>query len=641
MTIETKSDLGPGKAGKVRYWLDELHLAREWQDYWQRRAARVLSRYEGKTQRGSSSFNILHSNTETLRAAMYGGRPKPDIRRRGKLPNNADRAAAEILERAVEYMNDTAPYDNEVEAFITDLLLTGRGVLRVRYVPTIIRRREPVTRLDVDDTARFFTANNNEVDPGDVVEQGGMAFVEFESVEFERADVERVHWRDYLHNPARTKREIRWMAFRHEFTRSELREAFGKAKADRTSLTCGGGNPRARGANEDPHQQPPDMFTKAEVWEIWDSSERKIVFISPGNADEPLLEVDDGPDYYNLRDFFPTPGPLLSVATSTDLEPIPEFTLYQDLANELDDITERIEKIVQQIKVRGVYDGSATELAQVMELENELIPVDSWRALSEKGGIENLMGFVPIDAQIEALQVLYQQRAILLDTIYQVIGLADIMRGQSDPRETATAQNRKSQFGQLRLAPRQRQVAMYLRDLLRIQVELIAEKFEPEVISVMAGIPVDENAVDLMRNDALRNFAIDIETDSTAPLDDAERQRRISDLLEAIGAYGNAAQALPEQVRLPVLQSVLRRFRLGREVEIALEEAAEQPQQPDPEAMAAAAEAQTKRDELRLKAVEADQEYQLGVAEEQRKRAELALERERAEAEVIRSLGDA
>ena len=52
-----------------------------------------------------------------------------------------------------------------------------------------------------------------------------------------------------------------------------------------------------------------------------------------------ILAEDDDP--YNLEGFYPCPTPLIAVRTTDTSIPIPEYTLYQDQAEELDRLTTR------------------------------------------------------------------------------------------------------------------------------------------------------------------------------------------------------------------------------------------------------------------------------------------------------------
>ena len=53
------------------------------------------------------------------------------------------------------------------------------------------------------------------------------------------------------------------------------------------------------------------------------------------------------------------------------------------------------------------------------------------------------MDLVPFDAVSEALKQLYDSRDRTKQVLYEVTGLSDLVRGASDPRTTATAEQIK------------------------------------------------------------------------------------------------------------------------------------------------------------------------------------------------------
>lgn len=595
MTVETLKDFGAGKAGSVQHWLEELRLARNWLADWHDRADKIQERYTDEQGKTLAGFNVLWPNTEILRAAIYGNRPRPDVRRRGNKSDPVGRMAAQVIERGLEFMWDsqTQPADGQVDAMLTDHLIAGAGLLRVRYQPTFVRRREPVLRQENDGVALYFSPMLDEVDPEKVQhdDESGDDFTEVEELHFERADIEHVYYKDFVWSPCRAWRDCRWIAFRHEFTHDELTDAFGPAKAAKCSLTIAGRHEQEGG-------DIPSIYKAALVWEIWDKTTRKVLFISPGNVDAPLAEFDDA---YNLRGFFCTPGIFRSVPRTDSTMPVPEYVLYQDQATELDGITGRIEALSKQIRVAGFYDSSLENIPDVMRAENKLIPIDNWQALVERGGIDGAISWIPIEQAVAALQVLYQQREVVLNTIYQIIGLSDIARGGTDPRETATAQQLKGQYGSLRLQPRQRALQAYLRDVMRLQAELIAEKFEPTTLMQMTGIALDDNAMLLLRADALRRFAVDVETDSTLAVDDQMNKTQAIEFFGAMASFAQSAAPLaasgmvtPEAIRAMMLSGA-RAFKLGRELEEELEKPGQPaPQEGEGDAQAKAAAAQAK-----------------------------------------------
>jgi hypothetical protein len=120
---------------------------------------------------------------------------------------------------------------------------------------------------------------------------------------------------------------------------------------------------------------------------------------------------------------------------------------------------------------------------------------------------------------------LYKQRDMLVQAIYEVTGIADIMRGSSDPNETLGAQQLKAQFGSSRMKRRQRAIQKWIRDIYKIKAEIIAEHFEPQVLQDMTGDEITPEIMQLLRSDKLRSYRIDIETDSTI-FEDAEGEKK-------------------------------------------------------------------------------------------------------------------
>jgi hypothetical protein len=57
---------------------------------------------------------------------------------------------------------------------------------------------------------------------------------------------------------------------------------------------------------------------------------------------------------------------------------------------------------------------------------------------------------VPVNELATTAQSLYQQREQCKNVIYEITGIADIMRGATMASETATAQTIKNQWGTLR-----------------------------------------------------------------------------------------------------------------------------------------------------------------------------------------------
>ena len=601
--IESMDDY-QGSAGKARYWDIELNAADDEEKDWRKEAEEVVDRYRASTEvvaiGREKKFNVLWSNTETLKGALFARMAKPDIRRRYLDRDPAGRQVSEMLERALEYSADVHDEKDIIAGAIEDYLLPGRGTVWVV--------KEDVT-IDVPTVDEFGFQT------GETVEEIGDQRVFFEYVP----------WEDQRESPAKRPEDVRWKARRHLMTRDDLHELTPE-QADSVPLNW---------TPTDTKYESDNVFRRAEVWEIWCKESRKRYYVVKGYP-KVLLEEDDP---YELENFFPAPKPLVSVKTNGTGIPVPEFRLYADQADELDRITTRIAKLTDGLRRRGIYDGSVPELAKLAEAsDNTFVPADNYANLTQKGGLANAMQTEDISQTAAVLTGLYQQRAQLIQTIYEVTGISDVIRGATNPNETATAQRLKGQFGSMRLKQRQDQVQRFIRDLYRIRAELIAEHFQPYILQSMTGLQVTPEMIQIMRSDKLRSYRVDVETDSTV-FEDAqmERQSRI-EFVNTLGAYMERAlgvvQAAPEltPIAFQALEFMVRGFKIGREFEDLIDEAKQnslqamqmqkQMQQqgppPDPKMIEAQQKAQLKAAELKqkgqFKGAELQQKGQLEMA---------------------------
>jgi hypothetical protein len=593
--------------GKYRRWLVEIDQSEKWCRDWHETAKKCLKRYRddrNELQKTQRRINIFWSNVETLKPALYARRAKPVVERRFRDADPIGKAAAETLERATTFATDSDQFDEVIRQARDDRLIVGRGTAWLRYVPHF-QEMQPPTPADgvsVTDDAAEYEAETQAQAPA-------------EALVFEEVAHDYVAWEDYLMSPAKTWREVSWVARKVQMTRAELVERFGKEIGSAVPL-----NERAdKNGNDSAEARFRDgLSARADVFEIWSKAERKVCWLARGY--EGLLDERDDP--LRLRDFFPCPRPMFATVTTESLIPIPDYLMYKDQADDLDSVTLRLSMLTEACRVAGVYDASQD--ASVGRLfseasDNQLIPVNTWAAFSEKGGLRGVMDFVPLDGIIATIRELTAREQVLKAQIYEITGISDIVRGYSAPQETATAQQIKGQFAALRLQEQQSEVARFARDLIAMTAEIISEHFQPQTIALMSGLAeqapeFQQNfmpAVQLLRDDRMRSFRIDIETDSTIAVDETADKQAATEFLTAMGNY--MASSLPMAQQAPELLPVIgqgavflaRRFRAGRQLEGSIEasfqaleqraqQMAQQPQQqqPDPAMLKAQADEQ-------------------------------------------------
>lgn len=557
------------------YWTLQLELAQNQQKEWLKVGKEVVKRYKSESvavlkRSNTKKFNILYSNTQVIHASLYGKAAKPDVRRRFGDQDVTARSAAEIIERSLIYCAETYDVDKPIDAGLRDYLLPGRGVIRVEYEPEIKQR----AKIDPMTAQPMMGEDNLPVQEDFIAAQ--KLFEKY------------VFWQDYLQGPARAWGDVPWIAFRHTMGRSELKE---NKFEDATNI------PLNWQPDIENRKDVPESLKKAEVWEIWVKDSRKRLWIVKGFAK--VCRTDEDP--YGLEGFWPMPEPLLSYSSTDSLLPSPIFESYRDQADDLDEITGRISRLTKALRRRGVYDQSVKELKRLANAgDNEFIPVENYQALATRGGLEAAFQTEDISVISKVLIELYKQRDMLVQAIYEITGIADIMRGASDPNETLGAQQLKAQFGGTRLKKQQRGVQKWIRDLYKIKAEIIAEHFEPNVLQEMTGTEVTPEVMQLLRSDKLRSYRIDIETDSTI-LEDAENEKKsrvelVTALTAFVEKWGPVVAQEPAMIPLcfELMQFALGGFKTGKGVEDAIEEAknqliqaaqqkAMQPPQPTPE----------------------------------------------------------
>jgi hypothetical protein len=537
---------------------------------WQARVKKLVKRYRddtrGQSGNETAKFNILWSNVQTLIPAVYAKLPKADVQRRFGDNDPVGRVASRLIERAIDFEIEHFPdFRSTMKYDVEDRFLGGRGTAWVRYEPH-------VAPIGIDDDGVSITSD---------IEEGEGAPQPLEQIEYERAPVDYVHWKDFGHSQGRTWEEVgqvwRWVYM----TREALVERFGAEMARQIPTDSG---PETLNAYRDSKRQ----YNLAKVCELWDKETLKVYWFCKGMPH--FIDVRDDP--LGLEGFFPCPKPLYATTTSDNLVPVPDFVLYQDQAMELDILSDRIDGLVKALRVRGVYDASQPALQRLMTEgdNNALIPVDKWAAFGEKGGLKGSIDLLPLDTIAQALIQCYQARADIKGQIYEITGISDIIRGQSAASETATAQQIKGQYAGLRLRSMQEDVALFATELIRLKAQVMCMRYQPQTILAYSAAEqmsdadkaLIPQALQLIRDKPLRNFRIDIAADSLVQIDEAQEKQDRLQFLQAFGGFLQQAlpvgQASPELV--PVMMDLLKygvqAFKAARPLEGTIDAATEQ-----------------------------------------------------------------
>lgn len=590
--------------GELQRYLDTISTYEREFKKWEGRTEKILKRYRDenrdKTQSSAAKFNVLWSNVQTLVPACFSRIPQPDVSRRFRDNDPVGRVAALILERALEFeVQHYADYRTTMKQSVYDRFLGGRGTSWARYEPHF----KPFPQITED-------VQDEEVN---------------EQLDYECAPTDYVHWKDFGHSIARSWEEVTIVWRKVYMSEAAVLKRFGEDLAKQIPYDA---------SPDDRKTKSEDNLAKKQalVYELWDKEESKAVWINKSVKQF----LDEKEDPLGLQDFFPCPRPLYATITNDTLVPVPDFTLYQDQANELDTLADRIDGLIKMLQVKGVYDGSADAAVARLFTEGNngtLLPVKNWAAFSEKQGLKGAIDVYDISILASALEIAQNTFEQVKDQVYEITGISDIIRGQTKASETATAQQMKGQYASLRLKNMQLDVAAYATYILQLKAQIMCAKFSPQTIAKMAAVDqlseddkqyiqpalallVGEERLQDPEAEApnpLRSFRIEVAADTMVELDEQSEKQDRMEMITAMGGYFKnvleiAGQAPP---LIPLIVEIAKfgitAFKVGKTIEGTFDQALDQlkqqaanpkPQPPDPQIVKAQMDAQSKQAQL-------------------------------------------
>ena len=375
-------------------------------------------------------FQMFWANAEVLKPSIYAKPPKPVVAPKFKDRRPVYQAASEVAERCAVVCFDLAGIDELMKLIRDDLSLIDRGVAWCRY------------------------------------ESGKGSFYDHEKVciDFKSRS-------DFLHSISRNWREVTWVAAASYLTRAEARKRFVKHsgrtyqdaeyRVDKDAKEVGGADNRER----------------AKFWEIWDKSNQRVIWVSQGCE----LILDEGDPHLELREFFPCPKPAYGTVQRGSSGPVPDVLQYRDQLEELNLLTGKIHALSDVLEVKGFYPAGSSELSDAVQAAiatktsgRVLVPISNWSAF---GQTKEVIVWMPIDQIATTIQALVLLRKQIIEDIYQIMGLSDIMRGATDPNETLGAQQLKTQYGSTRIRDKQQELVRLARDLVEISLQIICKEF--------------------------------------------------------------------------------------------------------------------------------------------------------------------
>src|SRR3990172_4096836 len=571
----------------VKYWNAQIKASQKMLEEFHTAGDRVVAEYLDSEEAARNDegldarkINMFWANIGILKAALYGNPPKPLASREFQDPeDDVGRVAASIMERLLS----TGPNGSGVdmhEAFqhsVEDRLIPGMGQIWLRYDAKV---------------------SEVEAQPGVLGKQ----------ITDENVCTDYVYWRDFFYGTARVWKEVPWVARRVWMTPELMETRFGKSKVKDVPLVV----PDEGKARPATSTEEDSGAKRGEVYEIWCKTTRKVYWVVLGFD----TMLDEKPDPLQLPNFFPCPRPLLANTTTKRLIGRADFTMVRSQYDQLNQINIRLGYLIDACKAVGVYDKTADGVSRMLNqgVENQLIPVDNWAMFAEKGGIKGVVDWLPIEAIVIVIEKLREQRTDVVQQIYELTGISDIMRGVTNARETYGAQQLKAQYSSSRLQLYQMQVGSFVAEAMDIKAMIISKHFQPQTIvrkslvMFTADAPYAEQAVQLIKDSWELMYRINISsTQMSIPDYNAEKQMR-QEYVTSMGQFVSQITPLIQQVptaapfMLKILQWAGASFSTSCGVETlfdnyirAVEKQLQQPPPPDPEVAKQQAEAQAKQ----------------------------------------------
>lgn len=442
--IDYNPSVEPRMAGA---WLNLLEEAEKSYEDWNEHCDRIDEHYASLARLASMARNkeyqLFWANVEVLKPAIYATAPIPVVVPKFKDRRPVYQAASELLERCAIVAFDLGHINSIMLQARDDLALTSRGVVWCRY-------------------------ESGKADKSDAYYSSERVCYDFK------------HRRDFLHSISRSWEEVWWVAAASYMTLDEagrrFRDSSGDAyqraeyRVDKDVRDLGGADDRERAC----------------VWEIWNKYERRVVWVAKGVD----VILDEGDPHLELQDFFPCPRPAYGTCQRRSLVPVPDVLQYKDQLDEIDMLTGRIHALSDVLEAKGFYPAGGAEISEAINQAvsiktpgRVLVPISNWAAF---GGSKEVIIWLPIDMISQVVTTLVDLRKQVIEDVYQVMGLSDIMRGATEASETLGAQRLKAQYGSSRVRDKQNELARLARDLVRITADIITEKFAPATMIEMS-----------------------------------------------------------------------------------------------------------------------------------------------------------
>ena len=428
-------------------------------DQWHKTCDNLAKEYANLKRLASSrtdrEFQMFYANLEVVKPSIYSRAPQPVAVPRFKDRKPVPRKASEMMERALVTSFDIEMVHETMKRVRDDLALFGRGVVWARY-ETYEKAEE------LKECVRY----------------------------------EWVHRKDFLHEPARFWAEVGWVCRGTWLTKEQGQKRFGDGWGD--DITYEEAKDTASDYN---------VEKKARVWELWHKGKDLVVWLHPNSKQ--VLDINA--PHLSLEGFYPCPRPAFATLEDDSLVPVPDGCFYKDQLEEINELTARISSLSEALRLVVIYPAGAEGVGEAVEAaiaqtdnRRTWVPVAGLGnlAMQTGGKLSDAIWEMPVDRVAATITQLIALRRELISDVYQISGVSDIMRGETDANETLGAQQLKSQYGSIRIKDRQSEMVRLCDAILNIAGEIMAENFAPQTMLSLSQIDLPKQADVIKQHEA-------------------------------------------------------------------------------------------------------------------------------------------
>lgn len=653
-----------------RRWLAEIeHAEKAFRD-WQNKADNLDRLYANLTKLATDGrdrqFQMFWANIQVLGPSIYSRPPIPVVTPRFKDRKPVPRMASELLERCTVVGFDHPSHSID-------------GVMRlVRDDLTILAR--------------------------------GAAWVRYETKKGQKVCVEHADRKDFLTQAARVWEEVDWVSKRSWLDEEAMEKRFKETSGERYKEASYDTRKNDQGEDDGEKKAGVwEIWCKSENRVIW-VTEGVDVVLDEGEPHLELegFFPCPRPAYSTVqrRSLVPVPDMLFY---KDQLEEINELTarigalsdalqvrgFYPAGAGEIGDAIEAAIKAnvnnqvlipisnwamvgsggVKDMIVWLPIDQIATTIVQIVELRKQLIA-----DVYEITGLSDIMrGSTDANETLGAQELKSQYGSVRIrDRQNELARFArDLVRISAEIMAENFTSKTMLEMSQLDIqtdADIKRQIKPLEEQIKAIIAQVEAAKTDPQLqakaqenpeqaqqmlqqaqqqaeglkkqIDKLNDTATVEKVMKLLRDQRVRPFVLDIETDSTIAPDENAQKQRATEFITAVGGFMGQAlplvQAVPQASKLMAesLKYVASQFRAGRSLETTIEEfaddmatLAQQPKQ-DPMAAKGAAEAEAAKQSMQVEAARHQLDQQTAQLDQQRKDAEAQANQQREDARL-------